>query len=223
MMQRQATQSQPRLKRVSTPSREAPELLEQNRHHFHSTKTNVQSASNAHPGTFRVKHGLPGAMMKQHCFTMKTTMKTWSVLWHLHLWENFEVADAAQRGGHTMPELQRNNRTQLIQMKTKSNESTHVPKFRAGHWHRWSHQSPEEFQDDLLLFATWLHCYRYVTSYFPEEHGQSWKVSRKQGQQAPSNLHRPRRLSVSTFEFVSSKTLRERKIRPCFKRSQETC
>lgn len=57
---------------------------------------------------------------------------------------------------------------------------------------------------------------------FPEEHGQSWKVSRKQGQQAPSNLDRPRRLCVN-LEFVSSKTLRERKIRPCFKRSQETC
>ncbi len=55
---------------------------------------------------------------------------------------------------------------------------------------------------------------------FPEEHGQSWKVSRKQGQQAPSNLDRPRRcLSVSTLEFVSSKTLLQRKTRPCFKRS----
>lgn len=40
---------------------------------------------------------------------------------------------------------------------------------------------------------------------FPEEHGQSWKVSRKQGQQAPSNLDRPRRLSVSTLNLSPQK------------------
>lgn len=152
----------------------------------HSIPTKAEESVNAEPGSTWIAwtESTPFPFDKNNCTKSKqctswnfsgeawpcrrwnSIVSLWKRQWkqhenmtclgQLHLWENFEVADAAQRGGHTMPELHWNNKTQLIQMKSKWNESTHVPNFRASHWHRWSHQSPGEFQDDLLLLTTLL-------------------------------------------------------------------